>query len=80
MVVVGATEIKNNFGKYLSRVIKGEEVIIMKNGKEVARLVSTKTAHESVVKSLRGVFKDENSEKVDYENERDEYFKEKYNL
>ncbi|MBR4610598.1 MAG: type II toxin-antitoxin system prevent-host-death family antitoxin, partial [Erysipelotrichaceae bacterium] len=30
-----ATEMKNNFGKYLEMVIRGNEVIITKNGKEI---------------------------------------------
>ena len=34
-----ATEMQNNFGKYLSIVAAGKEVIVTKNGKEVARLI-----------------------------------------
>ena len=33
-----ATEMKNNFGKYLEMVIRGNEVIITKNGKPVAQI------------------------------------------
>ena len=32
--VATATEMKNNFGRYLDMVMKGEEVIVTKNGKE----------------------------------------------
>ncbi|MBO4331421.1 MAG: type II toxin-antitoxin system Phd/YefM family antitoxin [Oscillospiraceae bacterium] len=31
-----ATEIQNNFGRYLNMVIGGKEVIVTKNGKERA--------------------------------------------
>lgn len=40
MTTVTATEIQNNFGKYLQSVQEGNEVVILKNGKEVARLIS----------------------------------------
>jgi prevent-host-death family protein len=32
-----ATQVKNNFGKYLEQAKKGNDVIIIKNGKEVTR-------------------------------------------
>ena len=34
-----ATQMQNNFGKYLNLVMKGQEVIVTKNGKEIGRLV-----------------------------------------
>ena len=40
MLTVTATEIQNNFGKYLQAVQLGNEIIILKNGVEVARLIS----------------------------------------
>ena len=40
MTIATATEVQNNFGKYLQLVQTGGEVIVMKNGKEVARLIS----------------------------------------
>lgn len=40
MLTTTATEIQNNFGKYLQAVQMGKEIIILKNGSEVARLVS----------------------------------------
>ena len=39
MVSVTALEAKTRFGKLLSRVAKGEEVVITKHDKPVARLV-----------------------------------------
>lgn len=38
-MIVNATEFQNNFGKYLMLVVK-EDVIITKNGREVARLTT----------------------------------------
>ena len=32
-----ATEMQNNFGRYLNMVINGIEVIVTKNGKEIGR-------------------------------------------
>ena len=34
-----ATEMQNNFGKYLSLVMAGQEVIVTRNGKEVGGVV-----------------------------------------
>ena len=40
MMKVPATEVKNNFGKYL-RLAAREDIVIMKNGKEAARLTAS---------------------------------------
>ena len=39
LTTVTATQMQNNFGKYLNLVMNGQEVIATKNGKEVGRLV-----------------------------------------
>ena len=39
MLEIGAFEAKNKFGSLLDRVEKGEEVVITRRGKVVARLV-----------------------------------------
>lgn len=44
MQSVTATELQNNFGKYLKLVQGGKEVCVLKNGKEVARLISKRKA------------------------------------
>ena len=51
------TEIQNNFGKYLQYVQTGEDVIIVKNGKEVARLISHEKTISFLTDSLIGVIK-----------------------
>lgn len=38
MITTTATDIQNNFGKYLKAVQEGNEIIILKKGKEVAKL------------------------------------------
>jgi prevent-host-death family protein len=57
MAIVTATEFQNNFGRYLESVKSGEEVIITKNGKEVARLISNETSIHFLSDSLIGVLK-----------------------
>ena len=55
MITVTATEIQNNFGKYLSMVQRGDEVIVLKNGKKVARLISNERSISFLTDSLVGV-------------------------
>ena len=52
-MVVTATEVKTNFGKYLEIIAK-EDVFITRNGKTVAKVVNP---HSSAVDSLRGMLK-----------------------
>ena len=52
-----ATEMKNNFGKYLDMVIRGNEVIITKNGKEIGRMIPKSAAVSYLTDSLTGILK-----------------------
>lgn len=52
-----ATEMQNNFGRYLSMVIAGNEVIVTKNGREVGRLIPKDMAISSLTDSLTGILK-----------------------
>lgn len=63
MLTATATEIKNNFGRYLSAVQSGDEVIIIKNGKEVARIVSRRSSVSFLTDSLTGVLKNDYDDK-----------------
>ena len=63
MLTITATEMQNNFGKYLQAVQDGEEVVIMKNGKEVARLISQNKSVSFLTDSLVGVLSRDYSEK-----------------
>lgn len=62
MMTVTATDIQNNFGKYLKAVQDGDEIIILKNGNEVARLISKKQRVSFLTDSLTGVLKNDYDE------------------
>lgn len=57
MTTVSATELQNNFGKYLQYVQAGNDVIILQNGKEVAKLISYDKSVSFLTDSLIGVLK-----------------------
>ena len=50
-----ATEVQNNFGKYLQFAMEEGEVIILRNGKRVARIISEEATAGYLTDSLRGV-------------------------
>ncbi len=64
MTVATATEIQNNFGKFLQSAIDGNEIIILKNGKEVARLISNTQAVSFLTDSLTGVLTEDFDDKA----------------
>ena len=57
MRMVTATDVQNNFGKYLQIAMDHGEVVIMRNGKRVARLISEEATVGYLTDSLRGVLK-----------------------
>ena len=69
-----ATEMQNNFGKYLNLVISGQEIIVTKNGHEVGRFIPKDTAISYLTDSLTGILKDD----YDLDIEKSERLKEKY--
>ena len=75
-VTATATEMQNNFGKYLNLVMNGEEVIVTKNGKEVGRFIPREEAVSFLTDSLTGILKGGNEMKE----EREERLKEKYEI
>ena len=58
-----ATEVQNNFGRYLKLAQEGGEIIIVKNGAEVARLVSRDKSVSFLSDSLIGVLSSDVDEK-----------------
>ena len=52
-MVITATELKNNLGRYLE-MAADREIIILKNGKQIARLTSPKVNKIEILKSLVG--------------------------
>lgn len=57
MITATATDVQNNFGHYLQAAQTGDEIIILKNGKEVARLISHEASVSFLTDSLTGVLK-----------------------
>lgn len=64
MITATATDIQNNFGHYLQAVQQGDEIIVLKNGKEVARLISHKSSISFLTDSLTGVLKNDYDDRV----------------
>lgn len=69
-----ATEMQNNFGRYLGLVMSGQEIIVTKNGKEVGRFVPHEAAVSYLTDSLKGILKGD----YDLEEAKAERLKEKY--
>lgn len=74
--VATATEMKNNFGRYLDLVMKGEEVIVTKNGKEVARFVPRDASVSYLTDTLIGVLSGTDTK----EDQRMDSLKKKYEI
>lgn len=71
-----ATEMQNNFGKYLSLVMAGQEVIVTRNGKEVGRFIPKDAAVSYLTDSLTGILKKD----VNLDEVKEERLKEKYEI
>ena len=69
-----ATEMQNNFGRYLAMVQEGSEIIVTKNGKEVGRLIPREKAVSYLTDSLTGILKGD----TDINKVREQRLKEKY--
>lgn len=73
MLTITATEMQNNFGKYLNSIIQGQEMIITKNGTPVARIIPQYQAISYLTDSLTGILKEELLEQVKEETLRGKY-------
>ena len=69
-----ATEMQNNFGRYLSMVMDGIEVIVTKNGREVGRFLPRDAAVSYLTDSLTGILKED----ADLDQVKEERLREKY--
>ena len=69
-----ATEMQNNFGKYLALVLKGQQVIVTRNGKEIGRFIPRDDAVSYLTDSLTGILKGG----MDIDQAREERLSEKY--
>ena len=62
-----ATEMQNNFGRYLNMVMNGNEVIVTKNGKEIGRFIPKDAVVSYLTDSLTGIL----TGNYDFEEERE---------
>ena len=74
MTTATATEMQNNFGRYLNLVMSGQEIIVTKNGKEVGRVIPKDSTVSYLTDSLTGILKED----YDLNEVRDESMREKY--
>lgn len=63
MIVASDTDVQRNFDRYLQSVQSGDEIIILKNGKEAARLVSYDSSVSFLTDSLTGILKNDYDDK-----------------
>ena len=71
-----ATEMQNNFGRYLNLVMSGQEVIVTKNGREVGRFIPKDAAVSYLTDSLTGIL----NEEYDLDEAKSERLMEKYGI
>lgn len=69
-----ATEMQNNFGKYLNLVMNGQEIIVTKNGREVGRFIPKEAAVSYLTDSLTGILKED----YDLDTVKEESMRKKY--
>ena len=69
-----ATEMQNNFGRYLNLVMSGQEIVVTKNGREVGRFIPGDAAVSYLTDSLTGILKED----YDLDEIKTERLKEKY--
>lgn len=74
MTTATATEMQNNFGKYLNLVMLGQEIIVTKNGHEVGRFIPKDATVSYLTDSLTGILKGN----YDLDAAKEERLKEKY--
>ena len=76
ILTVSSTEQQNNFGKYLNIVIDGQQIIITKNGRKVARVIPEDAAISYLTDSLTGILK----ENYNLDEEKDKELRTKYEV
>ena len=72
--IATATEMQNNFGRYLNLIMSGHEIIVTKNGREVGRFIPKNAAISYLTDSLTGILK----ENYDLEKTKTERLTEKF--
>jgi prevent-host-death family protein len=74
-MIINSSEFQNNVGRFLKQVID-EDIVITKNGKEIARLISSDRTVSFLADSLVGLLPNN----FNTETAKQNYFEEKYNL
>ncbi|MDR3263390.1 MAG: type II toxin-antitoxin system Phd/YefM family antitoxin [Clostridiales bacterium] len=74
-MTVNSTEFQNNVGRFLQKAAD-EDIVITRNGKEVARLIGAGKAATFLTDSLIGIL----PEQIDASAEKSKYFEEKYGV
>lgn len=74
IVTATATEMQNNFGRYLALVQNGDEVIVKRNGKEVGRFIPCDAVVSYLTDSLTGILKGD----YDLKEAKEERLRDKY--
>ena len=74
-MIIGSTEFQNNVGFYLQKA-GAEDVVITKNGKEIARLIGAERKGEYLMDTLSGLF----PKGFDTDKAKSGYFQERYGL
>ena len=69
-----ATEMQNNFGRYVSLAMAGNEGIVTKNGREVGRFLPKEATVSYLTDSLTGILKGDS----DLDQAKEERLREKY--
>ncbi|MBQ9252507.1 MAG: type II toxin-antitoxin system prevent-host-death family antitoxin [Clostridia bacterium] len=72
--VATATEMQNNFGRYLAILQEGTEIIVTKNGREVGRFIPREATVSYLTDSLTGIL----SGDTEIKEARKERMKERY--
>ena len=75
-VTATATEMQNNFGRYLAMVQEGSELVVTKNGKEFGRLIPREKAVSYLTDSLAGILKGD----TEIDKAREQSLREKYEV
>ena len=65
---------QNNFGRYLSLVMSGQEIIVTKNGKEVGRFIPKDATVSYLTDSLTGILQED----YDLDEAKEESLRKKY--
>lgn len=74
-ITATATEMQNNFGRYLALVMAGQEVVVTRSGCEVGRFIPKEATVSYLTDSLTGILKGD----CDAEQVKEERLREKLN-